>query len=105
MSFPYLKVLVHSSQESIFAIEFSARSCHIDSPENFNFLIQFEYSLSLCLALALKKIRICSSASCKEFCQKSSFMSGKMLQVVNKQNHLSISHLIFHSEVFPIGIN
>lgn len=46
ISSPYLEVLAHSSQESIFAIQFSARSCHIDSPENFNFLNQFEYSLT-----------------------------------------------------------
>ena len=97
----YLKVLVRSSQKSIFEVEFSARSCHIDSdsPEQFNFLIQFEYSLSLGLAHALKKIRICSSASHKEFCQKYFLGSEKTLQVVDKQNqllpdfpHWSLSH-------------
>lgn len=37
ISSSYLEVLVHSSQESIFAIEISAKSCHTDSPENLIF--------------------------------------------------------------------
>lgn len=102
---PFLLLIFRSSfiQVKSPSLQLSSllESCHIDSPENFNFLILFEFIVSHCIhhTLAPIKIRVCSSRSYKGFCLQNLFGSGKTLKVAGKQN---TSQLIFHIDVFSI---
>ena len=94
ISSPYLEVLVHSSQESIFAIEFSAKCCHIDSLENSIFSsVWIHCKFYLCIVpLDWKRLEFGPHPSLKDFVIEifSDLGSGKTPKVANKQSLLFV---------------